>query len=79
MQFSTELLDELHILTLYKTESLQEGIKIHSSAAPGVIAAAQRLFDKGIITLNDGGYLTPRGLEAAEHAHSLLGLLALNA
>lgn len=76
MNYSPELLDEMHILKLYNLESMQEGIKIHSTAAPGMIKAAQRLFDKGIITENDGGYLTPRGLEAAEHAHALLGLLA---
>lgn len=78
MSFSTELLDELHILKLYNLESMQEGIKIHSNATAGMVSGAQRLFDKGIITLPDGGYLTPRGLEAAEHAQALLGLLAHN-
>ena len=76
MNYSPELLEEMHILKLYNLESMQEGIKIHSSAAPAMINAARRLFDKGIITQADGGYLTPRGMEAAGHAQALLGLLA---
>ena len=75
MNYSAELLDELHILKLYNLESMQEGLKIHSTTTPEMVAAASRLFNKGIISQKDGGYLTPRGLEAAEHAHTLLGLL----
>lgn len=75
MAYTAALLDELNILRLYSLESMQEGIKIHTSAGPATVAAAQRLFDKGMITLHDGGYLTHRGLEAAQHAHTLLNLL----
>jgi uncharacterized protein (TIGR02647 family) len=40
-----------------------------------VIAAAQRLFKNHFITQVDGGYLTPLGSQAAEHAHSLYDIL----
>jgi len=40
-----------------------------------LISAARRLFEGGFITLVDGGYLTPLGREAAEHAHSLFAML----
>jgi uncharacterized protein (TIGR02647 family) len=69
------LLDELKLLLLFELDTVQQGIKIHHHAAPERIAAAQRLHAKGLITQQDGGYLTDRGLEAAQHAESLLGLL----
>ncbi|MCP4430211.1 MAG: TIGR02647 family protein [Gammaproteobacteria bacterium] len=75
MKFTLENFEELHVLMLYHSSTGLDGIKIHRSADPGVIAAAQRLFDDGFITRSDGGYLTSRGSEAAEHAHLLLSLL----
>jgi len=44
-----------------------QGLKIHNDAEPAVIAAAKRLFDKGIVTLPDGGYLTDLGHDLFEH------------
>lgn len=75
MKFTQENFEELHVLMLYHSSTGLDGIKIHKTAAPGVIAAAQRLYDDGFITQSDGGYLTPRGSEAAEHAHLLLSML----
>lgn len=75
MQFSQENLDELNILVRYKLTTTLEGIKVHTTAAPTTIEATRRLFHKGLVTLEDGGYLTALGHEAAEHAHALLGLL----
>ncbi|ESS73620.1 TIGR02647 family protein [Methyloglobulus morosus KoM1] len=76
MQFTQENLDELNILVRYKLTTTLEGIKVHTTtAAPSTIEATRRLFDKGLVTLEDGGYLTTIGLEAAEHAHALLGLM----
>lgn len=74
--FSAEQLDELNLLCLYNLDTNQEGIKVHSSAAPEVVAAASRLHSKGLVTQADGGYMTPLGREAAYHAQELLGLLA---
>ncbi|AMC99870.1 MULTISPECIES: TIGR02647 family protein [Halomonas] len=74
-RFTTEQLEELNILCLYNLDTTQEGIKVHSSAAPEAIAAAARLYAKGLVTQADGGYMTPLGREAAQHAQDLLGLL----
>jgi len=43
-----------------------------------VIAAAQRLFSKGLITQEDGGYLTSLGRTASEHAQDLLRILEVD-
>jgi uncharacterized protein (TIGR02647 family) len=75
MQFTQDHLDELNILVRYKLTTTLEGIKVHTTAAPATIEATRRLFHKGLITLEDGGYLTALGHEAAEHAHALLGLM----
>ncbi len=75
MQYTQENLDELNILLLFKLTTTQEGIKVHKTAAPATIEATRRLFQNGLITLEDGGYLTALGHEAAEQAHALIGLL----
>ncbi len=69
-------LDEINLLTQFNLESIQEGLKIHSSAQRTVVAAAERLFKKGMISQSDGGYLTHRGIHAAEHAHAMLTILS---
>jgi uncharacterized protein (TIGR02647 family) len=76
MSYSTENLAEINLLILYKSSASLEGIKIHKTADPSVIAAAQRLFESGFITQADGGYLTSLGAEAEEHAQSLLMMLS---
>lgn len=78
MSFTSELIAELEILTLFNLGNTQEGLKVHHVAAPAAIAAAKRLFDKGLTTQVDGGYLTSLGLEAAEHAQSLVTILAVS-
>lgn len=75
MPFSPELADELKVLVLFSPDTTQEGIKVHSSAEPTLIAAARRLHEKGLVTRADGGYLTVLGVEAVEHLHALLRLL----
>ncbi|WP_404367815.1 TIGR02647 family protein [Marinobacter sp.] len=77
MPFSPEHMDELNLLSLFNLSSAQEGIKVHQhSAAPEAVAAAQRLYDKGLITQKDGGYLTSLGIDTAEHAQKLLAVLS---
>ncbi|MFW5444578.1 MAG: TIGR02647 family protein [Methylococcaceae bacterium] len=71
MALTAELIEEINILTHYNLTSIQEGIKVHGSAKPEVIAAATRLFEKGLVSQADGGYLTDLGIEAAEHAQKL--------
>ncbi|MDD1609084.1 MAG: TIGR02647 family protein [Methylococcaceae bacterium] len=76
MPYTPEIVDELNILVRYNLSTTQEGIKVHKKeAAPEIVAATKRLFDKGLITQEDGGYLTSLGHEAAEQAQMLLGLL----
>lgn len=75
MHFTTENMAELDVLLLYDLSTSEQGIKIHHTAEPARIAAAQSLFEKGFITLVDGGYLTSLGLKAAEHAQTLFTML----
>ncbi|MFT7287487.1 MAG: hypothetical protein ACI87W_001601 [Halieaceae bacterium] len=75
MHLSVEFLEEAELLNLFDLHSTQEGLKIHSKAAPERIAAAKRLYAKNIVTLEDGGFLTPLGMEAAEHAQALFLIL----
>ncbi|WP_166361003.1 TIGR02647 family protein [Pseudomonas akapageensis] len=77
MSYTPELVAELEILALFNLGSSQEGLKIHQTAAPTAIAAAQRLFEKELITQPDGGYLTSLGRDAAEYAQGLLTILAV--
>jgi len=68
--------EELDLLNIFNLDTTQQGIKIHHTAAPGRIAAGQRLYAKGLITQGDGGYLTPLGQQAVEHVKALVALLA---
>jgi uncharacterized protein (TIGR02647 family) len=75
MIFTPELVEELEILNHYNLTTTLEGVKVHKTAAPAVIAATRRLHEKGLITQADGGYLTTLGLEAATHAQQMLTIL----
>ena len=75
MRYSNELVNELNLLLHYKIESNMEGIKVHHTADKSIIAATQRLYEKGLVTQVDGGYLTTLGRDAVEHAQSLLLIL----
>ena len=76
MHYTKDQLAELDILIQYSLDSTQQGIKIHSSASEDSIDAVERLFDKGLVTAIDGGYLTELGRKAAEHAKALILMLA---
>lgn len=75
MIFTPDLVTELEILARYDLSTLGEGIKVHTTAEPNVIAATKRLFDKGLISLSDGGYLTSLGLGVAEHVQAMLTIM----
>lgn len=76
IMYSADVTDELNVLMLFDLANHQEGIKIHkASADQKSIDAAQRLFDKGLVSQKDGGYLTTLGLDAAEHAQNLFTIL----
>lgn len=77
MPFSPEHIAELNLLAQFDSGSALEGIKVHRhSAAPEVVAAAERLYHKGLISQKDGGYLTSLGCETVEHTQKLLGILS---
>lgn len=76
MHYTKNQMAELDILIQYSLDSTQQGIKIHSSADEENIEAVERLFDKGLVTAVDGGYLTELGRKAAEHAQALILMLA---
>ena len=75
MPYTQDIVDEINILVRYNLSTTQEGIKVHKTAAPEIIAATKRLYDKGLVTQEDGGYLTGLGHEAAEQAQMVLNLL----
>ena len=75
MTVNAQILSEIELLNMFDLASMRQGLKIHHEAEGNIIAAGQRLYDKGITTQPDGGYLTDRGLEAAELAQKLTGLL----
>lgn len=77
MSFTPDHLTELNLLALFPSVSTHEGIKVHRhSASAEVTTAAERLYQKGLITQQDGGYLTSLGSEAVEHTQKLLSILS---
>ncbi len=76
MPYTQDIVEELNVLVCYNLETTLEGIKVHkSTATPATIAATQRLHAKGLVSQEDGGYLTNLGHEAAEQSQMLLNLL----
>ena len=75
MPYSPDIIDELNILSRYNLHTTQAGIKVHNTADPKTVAATERLYNKGLISQSDGGYLTSLGLTAAEHAQNLLQII----
>ncbi|GBL04315.1 TIGR02647 family protein [Glaciecola sp. KUL10] len=71
MQLNQNQVSELNLLLTFPDKSLMQGIKVHHDAGEEVLSAAQSLYEKGVITQADGGYLTDLGLELAEHAQKL--------
>jgi len=74
--YSDTLFEEMKLLSKFPTSSQLEGIKIHNEANPKVITAAKSLFDKGLISLPDGGYLTDSGFETVDHLNRVLVTLS---
>ncbi len=78
MSLTPDLLQELELLNLFNLNSTQGGLKVHKDAEKTTIDAAHRLFDKGMTTQVDGGYLTDRGVETTEHVQLLIKMLQAN-
>jgi len=75
MPYSNDIVEQLNVLSLFNLDTDLEGIKVHASAGDAKVAAAQSLFEKGLTSQVDGGYLTSLGRTAAEHAQGLLQIL----
>lgn len=76
MVLDAELIDELNLLLRYRmTSTPAGGVDIGEAADPAVIAAAQRLYQKGLIERKDGGNLTDSGREAVDRLSRLVGQL----
>jgi uncharacterized protein (TIGR02647 family) len=75
VELSKEFFADVELLNLFTLDNSQAGLKIHHEAAADRIASAKRLFEKELITQVDGGYLTPLGIQAAEHAQILIRVL----
>jgi uncharacterized protein (TIGR02647 family) len=75
MPISPQLNAEIRVLTLFNLDSAMEGIKVHKSADADTVAAISRLYAKGLVTQQDGGYLTDLGIHCAEHLQTALRIL----
>ncbi|MBU2278879.1 MAG: TIGR02647 family protein [Gammaproteobacteria bacterium] len=76
MPVNPELNAEIRILNLFNLDSSLEGIKAHKTADDESRAAISRLFQKGLLTQEDGGYLTDLGRHCAEHVQNALRILS---
>ncbi|MBU1439354.1 MAG: TIGR02647 family protein [Gammaproteobacteria bacterium] len=76
MPVNPELNAEIRILNLFNLDSSLEGIKAHKTADDESRAAITRLFRKGLLTQEDGGYLTDLGRHCAEHVQNALRILS---
>ena len=74
MQLDPELIDELNLLRRFSRGG-PVAMDVHDNPDPAVVAAAGRMFEKGLITAADGGELTDSGRAAIEHMEHLLNLL----
>lgn len=75
MALSPELQEEINLLCQFDLNTTLAGLKVHSKASPAAIAAAERLFAKGLVDHVDGGYLTALGREVAEHLQAAKRIL----
>lgn len=75
MPIPSDLTDEMRVLAMFDLSTTQQGIKVHHDADETLIAATERLFNKGLISQSDGGYLTGLGRDAALHVSDLMTIL----
>ena len=75
VKLDEEFAADVELLNLFELDSSQTGLKVHQVASPERIASAKRLFESGLTTQLDGGYLTPLGIKAADHAQALVRIL----
>ena len=74
MHIDPELIDELALLRRFSMGG-PVAMDVHDNPDPAIVAAAERLHEKGLISEPDGGELTDSGREAIEHLEKLFNLL----
>jgi uncharacterized protein (TIGR02647 family) len=74
MHIDPELIDELTLLRRFSMGG-PVAMDVHDNPDPAIVAAAERMHEKGLITKPDGGQLTDSGREAIEHMERLFNLL----
>ena len=74
MHIDPELIDELNLLRRFGMGG-PVAMDVHDNPDPAIVAAAERMHEKGLITQPDGGELTDNGREAVEHMNRLFNLL----
>jgi len=74
MHIEPELIEELTLLRRFSMGG-PVAMDVHDNPDPAIVAAAERLHEKGLITQADGGALTDSGREAVEHMDRLFNLL----
>ncbi len=77
MPVNAQLNIEIRVLNLFNLDSTLEGIKAHKDADDETKSAIARLYQKGLVTQPDGGYLTDLGRNCAEHVQAALRILAV--
>ena len=76
MPFNADLNAEIKVLNLFNLDTSLAGIKAHKDADSETLHAIARLYQKGLVTQPDGGYLTDLGRHCAEHIQQALRILA---
>ena len=74
MHLDPELIDELTLLRRFSMGG-PVAMDVHDNPDPAIVAAAERMHEKGLITEPEGGQLTDSGREAVEHMERLFNLL----
>ena len=74
MHIDPELIDELALLRRFSMGG-PVAMDVHDNPDPAIVAAAERMHEKGLITEPDGGELTDNGRQAIEHMEKLFNLL----
>lgn len=72
---SADFIDAIKLLSCFELDNLQQGIKLHQDCEPTLRQTADRLYQKGILTAADGGYLTPFGMTLREQLQPLINAL----
>jgi len=75
VSYTPDLVNELNTLLRFDLATNQQGVKVHKTADAAIIDATRRLYDKGLLSQADGGYLTRLGRDVAEHAQAALTIL----